>query len=230
MARNLTALLIVHQERGADAQQLAKWKFLKLGLQWSLPHRAYKKMKDANHIIETVHESALCVAIESKKDERWLLDFKICNSITRKLDMLLDDNIPTEIKSIAIIQCMHNAEWKEKAILAFATQPFFAGKQTITQEALNALTEVATKLFYVDGALKWIKNDTMNDTMHPLWSECAKYISNMPFHWHNRKKRAKQLFLYLIMNKSSIENIAAIEQDLEDCFIKVQQKISNKNG
>jgi len=230
MARNLTALLIVHQERGADAQQLAKWKFLKLGLQWSLPHRAYKKMKDANHIIETVHESALCVAIESKKDERWLLDFKICNSITRKLDMLLDDNIPTEIKSIAIIQCMHNAEWKEKAILAFATQPFFAEKKTITQEALNALTEVATKLFYVDGALKWIKNDTMNDTMHPLWSECAKYISNMPFHWNNRKKRAKQLFLYLIMNKSSIENIAAIEQDLEDCFIKVQQKISNKNG
>jgi hypothetical protein len=32
------------------------------------------------------------------------------------------------------------------------------------------------------------------------------------------------------MNKSPIENIAATEQELEDCFIKVQQKISNKNG
>jgi hypothetical protein len=26
------------------------------------------------------------------------------------------------------------------------------------------------------------------------------------------------------------QRLAAIEQDLEDCFIKVQQKISNKNG
>jgi MoxR-like ATPase len=230
MARNLTALLIVHQERGIDTGQLAKWKFLKLGLQWSLPHRAYKKMKDVNHIIETVHESALCVALESKKDDRWLLDFNISHSITKKLDMLLDDNVPSEIKSIAIIQCMHHSEWKEKAILAFTTQPFFAAKQTITQEAINTLTEVATQLFYVDGALKWIKTDSMNDTMHPLWTACAKYIANMPIHWLNRKKRAKQLFLFLIMNKSPIENIAATEQELEDCFIKVQQKISNKNG
>jgi hypothetical protein len=144
--------------------------------------------------------------------------------------MLLDDNVPSEIKSIAIIQCMHHSDWKEKAILAFTTQPFFAAKQTITQEAINTLTEVATKLFYVDGALKWIKTDSMNDTMHPLWTACAKHISNMPIHWLNRKKRAKQLFLFLIMNKSPIENIAATEQELEDCFIKVQQKISNKNG
>jgi len=222
MARNFTALFLVLYEPGAEIPQKERSRVFKLGFRWSLPQRAFKNTKDIGHVIDTVHQSAITIAFESSKEDRWLLDFRNSDSLPRKIRMLLDDKVAAEYKSIAVIQFLHTASLKDKAIFAFSTEPYFREHEILNKEGMNALSETAAKLYHVRGTLEWTEYQDVNNTMHPNWSPCAKYLSGIPMTEGRRKKRLKQVLLFLVLNKYPIDDPCVIENELNDCLTRIR--------
>ena len=222
LARNFTALFLVMDELGALNTDKERSRIFKLGFTWSIPHRAYKKIGDARHVIDAVHQAAFSLAFASGKQDRWLHEFNLKKKLPEKIGMLFTKNISVEYKSIAVIQFLHNASVKDKAIFAFTILPLFKEMAVVNSEALNDLSAIAVKLLHVEGTLEWNDYNNANNTNHPKWSECAKYIAALPERALQRKKRAKQLFLYLILNEQDVSGPRLIETQLEDCFTKIQ--------
>jgi MoxR-like ATPase len=222
MARNFTALFLVMDELGSGKSDKERSHIFKLGFRWSLPHRAYKNMKDAGHVIDSVHQSAISLAFESCRDDRWLLEFSQCSSVSGKIGMLLNDKRSTEYKSIATIQLLQKSSFRDSALFAFSTQPYFKEKEILHDEAMNALSEMATRLFHVHGDLEWTTQQDVNNSTHPKWSECAKYLAGIPESESNRRNRLNQLFLYLVMNKVEIGDHALLEQEFNDCLTQIR--------
>ena len=135
--------------------------------------------------------------------------------------MLLSNKASIEQKSIATIQFLHKSTLKYKAIFAFTTQPFFKARGIVNKEALDELTAIAAKVMFVNGTLEWTYGNA-NNTMHPHWSVCAKYLAAMPAEEEQRKKRAKQLFLFLVLEGHKFIDPATVEQELNICFTKIQ--------
>jgi MoxR-like ATPase len=225
MARNFTALFLVMDELGFGISDKERGRVLKLGFRWSLPHRAYKKMHDVEHVIDSVHMGAISLAYESAQEDRWLLEFNLAHSVSKKMDMLIDDKVSKEYKSIAVIQFLHSARLRDKAVFAFSGQPYFKEMDIVNEEAMNELSVMAAKVFHVKGMLQWTNSNDVNNTMHPKWSECAKYLARIPDAEIQRKKRLKQIFLFIVLNDHSVENLPQIEQELNHCLTKISSHV-----
>jgi MoxR-like ATPase len=221
LVRNFTALFLVMSENESENSEKDRSRIYKHGLKWSLPQRAYKNMKDAGHVIDAVHQAAVTMAFESRSDDRWLHEFELSNGLRRKIEMLVGNKASIEQKSIATIQFLHTASLKDKAIFAFTTQPFFKARGILNKEALDELTAIATKLMLVNGTLEWTDSNPAK-TIHPRWSECAKYLAAMPVAEEQRKRRTKQLFLFLVLEGKESIDPATVEQELNICFTKIQ--------
>lgn len=221
MARNFTALFLVMDHLGARNSEKERSRIFKLGFRWSLPHRAYKKMKDADHVIGSVHQSAISIAFESNQHDKWLVEFGLSANVPKKIQMILKGNVSAEYKSIAAIRFLHTACLKDKALFAFSTQPYFKENGILKEEAMNALSEAAAKVYHVRGTLQWTEYEQVNNTMHPKWSPCAKYLAGIPQTEGRRKKRLKQVLLFLVLNGQDIGDPCLIENELNDCLKEI---------
>ncbi len=74
--------------------------------------------------------------------------------------------------------------------------------------------------------MKWRELHNETNTTHPQWSECVHYINNLPESDQKRRNRAKQLFLYLIINDAMSYEPEFIEVQLHQLFEHVSQLAS----
>jgi MoxR-like ATPase len=218
LLRNLVALDIIKSALKEQIPVKEINRHFQKGLFCSLPQRAFMKLDEKKHLLEAAHESAFQLAFESFSCERWWAAFKINNKLSKKLELLLEPNISSDTKSIALIQFLHAAGLPESNMLAFAAQPYFSNKKELTEEALQLLSEKAIPLMHVKGELKWTTHQSANNTQHPKWSECAQHLATIPEKQVQRKNRAKQLFLFFLANGLNLDSPAYWEMELQDCF------------
>lgn len=217
LARNFTALFLVASELGYANDIKSKNQLYKLGLRWSLPQRAWK-INIADHVIDSAHSECIRLVIESNPGDCWLSEFLMTSSLTSKIDLVMNDNIDKEIKSIAVMQMIKQDSVARVGAFAFATQPILETYDVINEEALNELTSIAVRIMDVDGKMEWRENLNAIGTIHPEWATCVHYLDSMKNDIAIRKRRAKQFFLYLACLNVSINEPEFIEQELNDCF------------
>jgi MoxR-like ATPase len=228
LLRNLVALEIVCKIKPLNISMKEYSRYYLKALCCSMPHRAYIDLESKKHQIEAAHESAFQMAFESFSRENWWADFNISNKLSRKIELLLDAEISKDTRSIALIQFLQSAGLQEASLLAFAAQPYFTHKKELTDEALQLLTEKAVPLMHVKGELKWSTSQGANNTNHPKWSDCAKYLSTIPEKQEQRKKRSKQLFLFFLANGLNLDQPDYWEQELQDCFMVIAKRYNHE--
>jgi MoxR-like ATPase len=217
LARNFTALFLVADELGYALDIKHKTQLYKLGLTWSLPQRAWKG-NIADHIIDAAHSECMRMVIESNPVDSWLSEFLMTPSLTSRIDMVLNEDIEKDIKSLAVMQMIKQDSMARVGAFAFATQPILEIYDAVNDEALNELTSIAIKIMNVDGKMEWRENLYTRGTMQPQWANCVHYIDSIKSDMPNRKSRARQFFLYLVCNNASISEPEFIEKELNDCF------------
>ncbi len=227
LSRNFTALLLVARELGFPLDERGKNELYKLGLTWSIPQRAWKGSVP-DHIISAAHSECMRVISETSPEDRWLSEFLATPSLTGKIEKLMEDKINKDIKSLAVIQMLKQETKTRAAAFAFATQPILESQEIIGEEALNELTSLAIQIMKIDGQLEWRENLSASNTVHPQWSICAKYLNTMSDKLPLRKKRAKNFFLYLVINNLPVNEPKLIEENLNECFKCAEKYISKK--
>jgi MoxR-like ATPase len=221
LARNLISVLLVASELGFDTAAKGKNDLFRLCITWSIPQRAWKG-SIPSHIIDVAHAECMRQISNTDPGERWLQDFLNTNSLKIKVSMLIMDPRPMEVKSLALLQFLHNGSRTDTAIFAFATQPLIQSAGIVDDEALAELTKKASAILNINGEMKWRELSYQNNTVHPLWSECVNYLSRFPESDLQRKARARQLFLYLILNDEFNGNPDCVEERLHDLFCHVR--------
>ncbi|NCC73583.1 MAG: hypothetical protein EOM06_09310 [Sphingobacteriia bacterium] len=217
MSRNFTALFLVARELGFSLEEKERNQLYKLGLNWSLPQRAWKGTIP-EHVISAAHNECLRIISETSPKDRWLSEFLATPSLTAKIEKLMEDNIDKDVKSLAVIQMMKQETKTNVAAFAFAMQPILMNIDLISEEALNELTSLAIQIIKIDGQLEWRENISSSNTVHPEWARCAHYLNTISDRLPLRKQRAKHFFLYLIINKLPVGEPEFIEKKLHECF------------
>jgi len=222
LARNFTALFLVARELDYPFDTKSKNRLYKLGLRWSLPQRAWKG-NVADHVINAAHSECIRLVLETNPGERWLSEFLMTPSIPTRIDMLMDDNIDKEIKSLAVMQMFKQESIARSGAFAFSAMPVIEANNVINEEALNELSANAIKIMKVYGKLEWRESTGGSPTVHPQWGACVQYMNSMAGSTEIRKKRANQFFLYLICNNATITEPGLIEQELNECFLRAEK-------
>ncbi|MFM7309146.1 MAG: hypothetical protein ACKOZY_00915, partial [Flavobacteriales bacterium] len=216
LARNLVALFAVVEASEQTIDEQEKKALFKLALTWSLPQRAYALSFQEN-IIDAAHSEAIRMALKSNLEDRWVGEFVIENSLATKIDMLFQDQISMDIKSLGVMELLRKNNPISKAIFAFATQPALLKHKIINQEALHELSKIAQQVQVVHGDMAWDEKLNENNTIHPIWEECLKVLDKIN-ESKVRTQRAKQIFYYLILQGEKLFMPNEVEKELNSAF------------
>jgi MoxR-like ATPase len=225
LARNLIALQLVSKKQGYPQDDKSKSNLFKLCTCWSIPQRAWKG-HIPEHIIDLAHSECMRQIAHSDPKDRWLQEFLRTDSLKRKTSMLVEESMAKEVKSIALIQFLHNGSPLDTSVFAFATQPLIQSLEIVDDEALAELTKKATSVLHIDGEMKWRALNHRTNSVHPQWSECVNYLSKLGENDGGRRRRAKQLFLYLIINDEFARKPEYVESKLHQLFTHVRHLAS----
>lgn len=222
LARNITAVACVVKALKGELDEKQLMSLFKLTLTWSVPHRAYREQV-AQHQIDTAHAEAARLVLAGDEAQSWVAEFLKTASVATCIDMLFEAQIDKDTKSIAVIQKMMGMDHESKAIFCFSAYPALSSRSMLTEDALSDMLKIASEIMEVNGELKWkeMVNQEIKSDKHPMWAECQKLINSFPKNNTLRKKRAKQLILYLLMKFETISDAATLEEELNICFDKV---------
>ncbi len=233
LARNMTALNCVAKEMGNNLAETERKTLYKLVLRCSLPHRAWKG-PIPEHIIDAVHAEAARLAFSGSAKDLWISEFLLAGNLKDKVPKLFDETIDIDTKSLAVIQLLAREQKANAAIFSFCTYPIVSEYLMLNEEALNELARSAKGILKVDGELKWRESYHDSGSNHPCWTVCMQTINKMPDADESRKKRARQLFLYLITQNIAIPEPDFVEEEMNNCFNTVKtyaaQLTNNENG
>jgi len=216
LARNFIAIFLAAEATGRQVREAGRRKLYELGLTWSIPQRAWKTTIPA-HVVAAAHAECLRLVFSKDLKERWLSEFLMVPSLASKIGMLLDDDVPREIKSLAVLQFIRQDSTARAGIFAFAMQPLLEAYSVLDEESLEELTEIAISIMKVDGEMAW-REPLSQNTQHPYWAKCVQYLDTIPDELKMRKTRAKQLFLYLVCKNVPVIEPELVEQELTECF------------
>ncbi len=231
LARNFTALFLVAMKMGHSLDNEDTGRLFSLGLNWSLPQRAWKG-GDPDPVLHAAHAECMRMIGERDMKGRWLSEFLMVPSIKDKVAMLFGPGADKETKSLGVLQFLHRESIARAGVFAFSSQPALEALDILDEEALKALTGVALKIMEVSGELSWQENVSSHMSLHPQWSSCLHFLSSMPDDDTLRTRRARQFFLYLVLNKVTDLEHGYLEKEMNDCFSFVQnylQTLSPEN-
>lgn len=218
MARNITSLILAQQTLNPQRDALDFNELFRLALTWSIPHRAWLSSIPA-HILEAAHRQAIDTVNNTDPADRWLCEFEYAVSAEQRFDMLLNPDIPPDTRSLGVIRYLKRTSRTEAAIFAFSTAPFLNKSRLLKDEAVQLLSETASKVLHVEGELTWVvKPGTADSKTNPAVSDCEAFLKKNLGKQPKRVKRARQLFLYLIINGISIPEPEFTEAQLDRLF------------
>ena len=215
IARNLLALLVVSSDTSR------KGVFL-LALQSSIPQTAYGDKIDPK-TVRSVHNTAWTI-VNGNEQDRWLAQFRQQRSLTGKVKRLCEGAPNPDTGSIAISQALSSLLKADKIAFVFAVYPAVAkGHFNIGAEGLHALSEIAGKIFDVDGTIQWRGSRGAVPPPDPLTQLVKKLESKIS---GPRLIRACQLFSYLLTNNIEV----ARPLQLEKAFNEAVEIIAKHSG
>jgi len=88
------------------------------------------------------------------------------------------------------------------------------------------LSLIAKGVMSIEGELNWRERMSEKNTVHPSWSECMSFLKRLPRKDKHRANRARQLFLYLLVNGEPVVEPAILEQEMNSCFLAAKEYAS----
>lgn len=223
LARNITAVLAVMQVQGKNPDLAERKKLYKLILRWSMPHRAFKD-NFPEQVINSVNAEAMRLVQDCDPGQRWLAEFFMTLSLKDRLAKLLGPEVGMDLKSLAVLQMISREIPERKAAFAFAAFPFLMNAKILNEEAVHALSQLATQIIHVDKEIDWSQRGTNQQVTRTMLSECAQFINRLSGS-DIRKNRAQQYFLYLLSHGYEIPDFITAEIALNELFDFVNSKI-----
>jgi MoxR-like ATPase len=210
LARNLLALEAV--------SNLPQEQLFRLGLNWSLPHRAGVQQPDEELIHGAHREAWLKVCAEG--EEKWLHQFHQQPDIAEKADT----------GTVAISQLIASGAAQNVLAFAFCLAPalLLHRHPPVGAEGIQDLAKIAGITAEVDGTLRWRdsartplypESGKQWQGVHPAWKKIEPVLKKLR---GRRKQRALQVFGYLALDKALPADPASFEESLQRCFLVVK--------
>jgi MoxR-like ATPase len=184
----------------------------KLALQWSLPHRAFG-LCPIQQTIEAIHKTVWEVTLLTGPD-RWLAEFHHERDLSKKLALLVEHAPDTDTGSLAVTQLLALESKERAAAFAFATYPAAVeGTLPIGAEAINDIGVIANEVMHVDKKAR-VKQAYWQPSRESPKNTIQKVLLRLK---EDRKKRAEQLFTYLLSIDSVPADAEKLEEEIESC-------------
>ncbi|MGV8963788.1 MAG: AAA family ATPase [Candidatus Saccharimonadaceae bacterium] len=217
LSRNLTALISVAKKMGNSPTAESRKNLYKLALRWSLPHRAWKGAVP-EHVIDSVHAEVTRIVFSGTAADRWISEFLLSHSMADKLSRLFETDADMDTKSLAVIQMLARGSQASAAAFSFCAFPLLSEGKLLNEEAMNEMAGITRGILDINGKLEWREATSQTGSIHPSWSACLQVLDKLPLFDLKRKKRARQLFLYLLTQGEAIDEPSFLEDELNDCF------------
>jgi len=173
-------------------------------------------------LLKAIHQNAMQIIFNEKQENDWIGYFMKAG-LTIKIEMLFDEKVDKDLKSLTFIHFFNHSSITERAMLVFSAQPILHRFEILNEEAFNMLTKCFKELLHVDGEIKWLEFTGNMEKGNLVWSNCQVYLLTLPGgQTSKRYKRAYQFFIYLMTHGKLIIDPAFIEVALNDCFEKCQ--------
>lgn len=218
LARNLLAL--------ESVSDLPREKLFRLGLQWSLPQRTSANLPD-EAVVTAAHRTAWeAVALEG--EEKWLHEFHLQKSVSKKIDYLLGSCRCPDTGTLAVGQFLASAAPAEQAIFALSLFPALLDKPggVVGDEGVQDLGRIAREILEVEATLAWRDSKRTPyskagggryDGEHPSYPAIVAVLEKLK---GKRKERARQLLLYLLAKNNAATDPVAVEAELQRCVLR----------
>lgn len=215
IAKNLLAL--------ESVSNLPQEQLYRLGLNWSLPHRAGHCAID-NAVIAAVHRSAWGSAT-LVGEEKWLHEFHAQQNLPKAIEYLLTCKNP-DTGTIAVSQYLATASDLDGAIFAFSLFPALlaSSRKVVGDEGIQDLGRIAQPILNIDSTLVW--KASPNQTIHPNVAKINEVVVKLS---GGRKERAKQFLTHLCVTNKVDGRLAATEALLNSCIQRVKKFHDSKN-
>lgn len=215
IVRNLTAMQVVATatQPAHGMQQKALFRHTLLN---SLPHPAYREAPPI-HLIDATHAEAWKLATEADAEALWISELLTMSSLAGKLEMLMKPGMNKDTLSLGLMRVIHTETPVRLAILLIAAYPLWQQGNVFTEDAQAELGRLAAPILQVEGDLKVSYNLTG-------WGACEQYLATLGKEATRRKQRARQLFLYLLVENHPVHNPEWLEQQLQQCFEVVRRQ------
>ena len=221
LLRNLVALDLVNEHWNEEENKDKMGDTLLLGLTNTLTQKAFHE-NIPDRLIHAIHRNMMQQLFNEKQENDWIGIFMKAG-LTEKMDMLFDNTVDKDLKSLAFIHFFNHSTITERAMLVFSAQPILHRFDILNEEAFNMLTKCFKEILHVDGEIKWLEFTGNMEKGNLVWSNCQVYLLTLPGgQTSKRYKRAYQFFIYLMTNDKLIIDPAFIEVALNDCFEKCQ--------
>lgn len=221
LLRNLVALDLVNEHWNGEENKDKMGDTLLLGLTNTLTQKAFHE-KIPDRLIQAIHRNMMQQLFNEKQENDWIGIFMKAG-LTEKIDMLFDNTVDKDLKSLAFIHFFNHSTITERAMLVFAAQPILHRFDILNEEAFNMLTKCFKEILHVDGEIKWLEFSGNMEKGNLVWSNCQVYLLTLPGgQTSKRYKRAYQFFIYLMTHDKLIIDPGYVEEALNDCFEKCQ--------
>ena len=221
LLRNLVALDLVHEHWNGEENKDKLGDTLLLGLTNTLTQKAFHE-KIPDRLIQAIHRNMMQQLFNEKQENDWIGIFMKAG-LTEKIDMLFDNTVDKDLKSLAFIHFFNHSTITERAMLVFSAQPILHRFDILNEEAFNMLTKCFKEILHVDGEIKWLEFSRNMEKGNLIWSNCQVYLLTLPGgQTSKRYKRAYQFFIYLMTHDKLIIDPRYVEEALNDCFEKCQ--------
>ena len=221
LLRNLVALDLVNEHWNEEENKDKMGDTLLLGLTNTLTQKAFHE-NIPDRLIHAIHRNMMQQLFNEKQENDWIGIFMKAG-LTEKIDMLFDNTVDKDLKSLAFIHFFNHSTITERAMLVFSAQPILHRFDILNEEAFNMLTKCFKEILHVDGEIKWLEFTGNMEKGNLVWSNCQVYLLTLPGgQTSKRYKRAYQFFIYLMTHDKLIIDPAFIEEALNACFEKCQ--------
>ena len=185
-----------------------------LTLTCTIPHSAWGQGPDES-VVLSAHKVAWDDAF-LKGREKWLNNFLLKKSLSERVGKLLEECPDLDTATLAVTRTLAGQEPEDKAAFAFALYPLtLENENLVGKEGINELGKIAQDIVDVEGELSWQERMVEKGTNHPEHSRLSKVLSGLE---GKRRERASQLFYYLLVNKITLQNPEAYEEEFNQCI------------
>ena len=227
LLRNFIALDLVNEYWPAKGHKENIGDILLLGLTCSLSQKAFQE-KLPTRLLKAIHQNTMQIIFNENQENDWIGYFMKAG-LTKKIEMLFDEKVDKDLKSLTFIHFFNHSSITERAILVFSAHPILERFDVLNDEAFNMLTHCFKEILHVDGELKWLEFDVHKEKGNLVWSNCQAYLLSLPGgQTTKRYKRGYQFFIYLLTHDKLIIDPGYVEMELNDCFEKCQMILKFK--
>lgn len=212
MARNIVSLLIAHQALNPEQDTTDLNALFRLALIWSVPHRAWLPSVPL-HTLEAAHTQAMKSLSATDPADLWLTEFECAPTLKERFDLLFRPDVHSDTISLGVIRFMNRGSRTETAIFAFTSFPCLFKLGILKDEALQLISETASKVIHVEGTYQWNAGTASTG----IW-KCEQFLKQNLLKSPKRANRARQLLMYLALNNIPIPEPELVEEQLNQFF------------